>query len=144
MTQRGPNGTLPFNARFWLNVAPGRADDECWLWEGVLDKDGYGLLRNLRAHRVAYELERGPIPPGLDLDHLCRSRACVNPAHLEPVTNRVNSLRGAGATAVNVRKTHCVRGHELDANARLRPDGRRECRPCRTITQRARRARRKQ
>ena len=65
-----------------------------------------------RAHKVVWERLRGPVPDGLVLDHLCRNRACVNPDHLEPVTQRVNSLRGVGAAAQQARKTHCKYGHE--------------------------------
>lgn len=63
------------------------------------------------AHRISYEMLIGPIPSGLQLDHLCRVRHCVNPQHLEPVTNRVNSLRGISLPAQNHRKTHCPQGH---------------------------------
>lgn len=88
----------------------------CWVWQRPL-KNGYGevSIRNRcrKAHRVAYQLLVGPIPDGLSLDHLCRNRACINPAHLEPVTNRVNVLRGVGPTAANAAATHCGRGHAL-------------------------------
>ena len=88
----------------------------CWLWSGAPNSCGYGQLqvsgRPWRAHRYIYEKLVGPIPSGLQLDHLCRVRLCVNPAHLEPVNNRENVLRGVGRTAENARKTHCARGHE--------------------------------
>jgi hypothetical protein len=74
--------------------------DDCWLWTGARTHAGYGLLTinyaNHYAHRWSYELHVGPIPPGLDLDHLCRVRHCVNPEHLEPVTRKTNLNRGAG------------------------------------------------
>lgn len=70
----------------------------CWLWTGNLSDNGYGVVevrdRRRRAHRVAYELVHGPIPSGLEPDHLCRVRCCINPAHLEPVTRQLNTLRG--------------------------------------------------
>lgn len=108
--------------------------DTCWLWTAALH-NGYGSFYlpgagTRRAHRIAYEALVGPIPEGLTLDHLCRNRGCVNPAHLEPVTNKENILRGVGITAENARKTHCVNGHPLEGyNLMFQPGGRR-CREC--------------
>jgi hypothetical protein len=106
----------------------------CWLWIGTLSASGYGVLatgkRQHKAHRVSYERHVGPIPDGLGLDHLCRVRNCINPAHLEPVTTRVNVLRGTSFAAVNAVKTHCAQGHEF-AGANLRHyRGERICRAC--------------
>lgn len=104
----------PWEDRFWAKVEKG---DSCWLWTSAKTKGGYGEFhigsRVLYSHRLAYELLAGPIPEGLTLDHLCRVRHCVNPAHLEAVSNRVNVLRGNGACARNARKTHCAKGHAL-------------------------------
>ena len=91
---------------------------DCWHWAfSRLQPRGYGQVRfngkNQLAHRVIYVLLVGPIEPGLELDHLCRNRGCVNPAHLEPVTHRVNGLRGISLAAQNARKTHCKSGHEF-------------------------------
>lgn len=87
----------------------------CWFWTGAIDLKGYarfGLARkNRTAHRVSYELFVGPIPEGLSLDHLCRVRHCVNPAHLEPVTNAENLRRGLWPH--NRYKQHCPQGHKL-------------------------------
>ena len=96
------------------------------------------------SHRLAYELEIGPIPAGLEIDHLCRVRNCVNPAHLEPVTHAENIRRGTGPLAENARKTECVHGHPLEgANLYVRPgDGHRQCRACNTARSAAWRARR--
>lgn len=73
---------------------------ECWVWRGFTSPDGYGRMkvagRCVSVHRLSYELHRGPIPPGKELDHLCRNRACANPEHLEAVSHRVNVLRGDG------------------------------------------------
>lgn len=85
----------------------------CWLWLGPICTGGYGTIGRDRAHRVSYELYRGLIPEGLDIDHLCRVRSCVNPWHLEPVPPATNKLRGAGLPARNARKTHCQNGHEF-------------------------------
>jgi hypothetical protein len=133
-------GVVTVADRFWAKVdkdGPGG----CWLWVGKIDSYGYGQFRiGLRAdrtrrmvavHRFAYELEVGPIPEGLTIDHLCRIRRCVNPAHLEPVTARVNNLRADGTSARNAKKTHCPRGHAYDLlNTYVDPDGRRHCRAC--------------
>ncbi len=122
----------PIAERFWAKVDK---TDGCWLWTAAKTRDGYGRLadtggRWVLAHRFAYELHIGPIPNSLTLDHLCRVRHCVNPTHLEPVTNRVNALRGVGIPARNARKTHCLRGHPFDAeNTRWWRGGRR-CRTC--------------
>lgn len=87
----------------------------CWLWAGAWDNKGYGIFssqgKSLRAHRVSYEQHKGPIPEGLQIDHLCRVHCCVNPDHLEAVTPKENTLRGFGHTAVNAKKTHCPKGH---------------------------------
>lgn len=91
----------------------------CWLWLGRLDHNGYGQFshgqRRSQAHRWSYERLVGPIPDGLQIDHLCRVRSCVNPVHLEPVTQRENIIRGIGTSAVNARKTTCPKGHSFTA-----------------------------
>ncbi len=87
--------------------------------------------RDCYAHRVAWEKVHGPIPPGMQIDHLCRNRACVNVNHLEAVTQRVNTLRGLSAGAMNARKTVCPRGHPLEGdNLRKSLRGDRECKTC--------------
>lgn len=106
----------------------------CWVWQGQTEK-GYGRFYidggSVRAHRWAYQRAVGPIPEGLVLDHLCRNPSCVNPFHLEAVTQAVNTLRGTGFAAVNAAKTHCSRGHEFTpANTYRRRSGGRECRIC--------------
>jgi hypothetical protein len=116
--------------------------DQCWEWRGARDPNGYGTFTVARkvthfAHRYAYELFVGPIPEGLVIDHLCRNRGCINPTHMEPVTNAENVLRGEGPTAVNARKTHCKRGHPFDdVNTYVYAKGR-ACRMCHQLRQRA-------
>lgn len=131
----------PFEERFWAKVdkngPPSAYRPElgpCWLWTGALSWGGYGVLGNpsRAAHRVGYELQVGPIPPGLDLDHLCRVRNCVRGEHLEPVTERENALRSdISLPAVNAARTECVNGHRFDdVNTYTDPSGRRRCRIC--------------
>jgi HNH endonuclease len=112
----------------------------CLLWTGSILRDGYGQIsrggrgsQNARVHRVAWELANGPVPDGLQLDHLCRVRHCANIAHLEAVTQRENILRSSITFAsINAAKTHCDNGHEFtEANTYRPPDSRsRQCREC--------------
>lgn len=111
----------------------------CWIWMGGLTgSGGYGGISNRLkwslAHRVSYELKHGAIPRGLEIDHLCRVRCCVNPYHLEAVTRSVNFHRGTAgpiARARHARITHCPRGHPYDGDNLYRySDGRRRCRTC--------------
>lgn len=129
-----PNRLTPAEAeeRFWAKVDQA---GECWLWTGDLDQNGYGNAlvnrRKRKAHRVAYEALVGPIPEGLELDHLCRVRNCVRPDHCEPVDHRTNVLRGNTVTAANAAKSRCLRGHPFDDdNTYVRPNGNRNCKKC--------------
>lgn len=132
-----------FIRRLWARVDK---TDDCWVWQGRLAANGYGRVvpdgRDRVVHRVVYELLVGPVAEGLTLDHLCRNRACVNPAHLEPVTNRENILRGESPTATNARKTHCIHGHEFTEENTYMDRGRRMCRTCNRDKARALRLRR--
>lgn len=87
------------------------SESGCWEWIGTLSSEGYGRFEKDLAHRVSYRRSVGPIPEGLQLDHLCRNRRCVNPEHLEPVTGRINTLRGETLPAMNAAKTECIHGH---------------------------------
>lgn len=107
----------------------------CWVWDKPHPESGYGQFDG-RAHRWSYEFFCVDIPEGLDIDHLCRNRACVNPWHMDPVPAGVNVLRGVGPAAINARKTHCVRGHEFTEANTYRAPGNpnsRHCRACRAI-----------
>lgn len=121
--------------RFYASVSI--ADTGCVQWNRGKDKDGYGLFRvgsrtdgtrrSVRAHRWSYEKFVGPIPRGLQIDHLCRNRSCVNHEHLEPVSQLENTRRGYRATA-----THCKHGHELSGtNLSYSKSGKRICNECR-------------
>ncbi len=118
---------------FWSHVDKA-GPNGCWLWIGALDRHGYGRCtvgrRNYGAHRWAYIELKGEIPQGLQLDHLCRVPRCVNPDHLEPVTNRENSIRGKSLV------THCRYGHPLDGHLSTR--NMRYCKTCNRLRSRAR------
>lgn len=126
--------------RFWEKVDK-NGPMGCWVWTASKGWGGYGQFimmqgkrgRPFLAHRVAWTWLRGDIPADLVLDHVCRNRACVNPEHLQPVTNAENILRGVSGSAVNKRKTHCIRGHALTEDNIYRPPKRphtRQCRKC--------------
>lgn len=108
-----PKGYAPIEPRFWKFVDK---TEDCWLWTGADNGNGYAVFSvsgtNALAHRVSYELVNGPIPEGLVIDHLCRVRLCVNPAHLEAVTTSVNNKRGLKGD-LKEKPTHCKLGHEF-------------------------------
>jgi hypothetical protein len=122
--------------RFWSNVDR-KADTECWSWLGRTH-GGYGDFwlngRGMRCHRASYILNHGPIAPGLVIDHVCRNRSCVNPAHLRAVTPKQNTLENSSSvTAINAAKTHCIRGHPLtpdNLDSRGLKLGWRQCKAC--------------
>lgn len=122
-----------------------KAITPCIIWNGptiTTHKITYGRLsgkKMILAHRYVYEQVFGPIPNGLVIDHLCRNGLCVNPEHLEAVTNEVNILRGMGTPAVNSRKTHCKNGHELLPENCWNRKGRRACKICDKEYQKAKR-----
>lgn len=127
--------------RFW-NKVDRRPDNECWEWQASRTH-GYGSFgvdgKNVRAHRVAYELVKGPIPDGLVIDHVCENRACVNPAHLEAVTHLENIRRGYRRDVVHP-PTHCVNGHPLSPDNVYVHHGSKACRMCRQMNHRVEKA----
>lgn len=127
-----PFQSRDYRERFWDKVDTHNFNSElCWEWTGLLHSGGYGRLRvngrYLMAHRVAYELIVGPIPEGLTVDHLCRNRLCVNPAHMKPVTRQENLDRGIHP---NTAKTHCPQGHEYTPENTYTHSGKRSCIIC--------------
>jgi hypothetical protein len=125
----------------------------CLLWDGRVDGKGYGYIKvgsrsdgtrhSVGVHRLAWELENGPVPDGLEVDHVkargCRYRHCANVAHLEPVTHRENVMRGDTLAAANAAKTRCIRNHEYDLiNTRWDPvSGKRYCYECKRTRDRS-------
>lgn len=125
---------------------------QCWNWTAYTNDDGYGIIsqgrgRRYRAHRYVYERLVGPIPEGRELDHKCRNHGCINPRHMDPVTHKLNTLRGDMGLH-NARKTHCKHGHEFTPENTISRPGKngkiwRECRECkrREMRERMRRVR---
>lgn len=147
-----PNEPSPFSRPRGLTVAQrvmrrtAAMPDGCWLWRGATNIKGYGHVRDtkngplLSVHRVMYEAIHGPIPAGLEIDHLCFQRACCNPAHLEAVDRKTNVNRGRHNQFYGV--THCVHGHPFDGdNVKINTNGHRSCRRCARDRMRVYRAR---
>ena len=131
-----------------VNSTDFNAPGGCWEWQIAINENGYGIFShheygNVLAHRLSLHVVGRPVPVDMTVDHLCRNRACVNPAHLEIVTQRVNALRGEGCFAQNARKTHCKHGHEFsDENtghtkATAKRPTARFCKTCRTAYSKA-------
>ena len=132
--------------RFWLKV---NKTETCWLWTKAHTEDGYGIFwyknKNVRAHRFAYELLVDKIGNDLTIDHLCRIRNCVNPAHLEVVTMVENLRRGNGICSINAKKTHCKRGHAFIEGSYYKVgDYGRNCKACAKIKCQIRNKKRKE
>jgi hypothetical protein len=123
----------------FLNKRISKQENGCWLWTGDISRAGYGRFKDngkqIPAHRAVYEAYVGPIPQGLVIDHLCRVHACVNPQHLEPVTNKENILRGIAPAAKYSKQTACKYGHTYTPETTYwysyGPNGKtRKCRVC--------------
>lgn len=151
MTERRP---------IWERVFEKLTEDPatgCWVWTARtrrgfrLGSPGYGAISNpgkgngsSSAHIVVYEYMVGEVPRGLVLDHLCRNTLCCNPYHLDPVTQRVNILRGEGVAAKYAAQTHCKRGHPFEGwNLIVRSNGNRDCRTCAAASNKASQARKR-
>lgn len=127
----------PLDQRFWEKVDRSGGPEACWPWTAYIARTGYGMFTVeagwvTTAHRIAWELTRDPVPPGRQLDHLCRNRSCVNPAHLEPVSSRENTMRGLSHVVARANQEVCLRGHPLSGeNVYVHPRrGTRHCREC--------------
>ena len=136
---RRPRGSVW--ERFHTKFIP-VTESGCWIWMSEISNNGYGRMRDSykvkrMAHRIAWELYFGPIQEDLEIDHLCRVRCCVNPAHLEPVTARINIFRGNGGWLKNKSKTHCPQGHPYSGGNLIAERRSRRCRTCHNHHQRA-------
>lgn len=156
----GPDSPRTALVRFWEKVdkrgpIPVHAVHlgRCWIWTAFRTRDfGYGLFidgaKHYPAHRYAYLYEIGPIPEGLELDHLCSNPRCVRPSHLEPVTHQENMRRSMNQSAQQARQTHCLRGHPFNEEntfyQRRGSSWHRRCRACDALRHRAKRAKRRQ
>jgi hypothetical protein len=127
-------------ASFWARVE--KRADGCWIWTGTVAPNGYGRVtlggKPESAHRVAWTLVVGPVPAGRVLHHRCHVPLCVNPAHLEPLTQREHLVaeHPRSLAAINAAKTHCKRGHAFDAANTHVYRGARVCRACRAAYRR--------
>lgn len=126
-----PARVLRFYAKIKIDLP-----DLCWPWIAGIDRKGYGIFKVnaktcSKAHIFSFLLHHGPVPPGMQVDHECHLHACQNPAHLRPLSNLDNNARSQSPSAVNARKTACIRGHTFDEENTIRDKhGHRHCRTC--------------
>lgn len=124
---------MPQNRAHWSERKTVDPVSGCWIWTGGLSTNGYGKAAGTYVHRLSYAVAKGPIPPGTEIDHLCRNRRCFNPDHLEAVTHKENMGRAPHTHT----KTHCRHGHVFaEVGFWLAPDGRRRCKECRRLRER--------
>jgi hypothetical protein len=135
--------TRPLEDRLWEKV---EKTESCWNWTGAISNNGYGKIgtggrdgMDEYVHRITYRWAKGPIPEGMEIDHLCRNRRCCNPDHLEAVPPRVNSLRGEAPNVVLYREQRCIHGHDLtpENTYYINEKGRGRVARCRTCRQAA-------
>jgi len=132
------NSRRIWEQRFMENVSV--SINGCWLWSGTIDSYGYGVFvtekkNTFKAHRLSFALKRGYCSSELTIDHLCKNKKCVNPDHMELITNSENVTRGNGPFMINKRKTHCINGHPLSGDNLVtfeseRKLGKRQCKIC--------------
>lgn len=121
----------------------------CWEWTGPTTDKGYARISQSKTswvlgHRLFFEIFRGKVPDGLDLDHLCRNRNCINPSHLEPVSRRENVMRGRSPFILAHHSGSCVRGHQMTPdNTYISPKGQKHCKACRQMREKKRQDKRK-
>jgi hypothetical protein len=125
-----PAALSRFHAKYAVDVTT-----FCWEWTAALDPNGYSVHKNygrkISGHRFAFLAFVGPIPADRQIDHVCRNKRCVNPAHLDCVTAQENTLRADGPSSRNAARTRCIHGHAFSLlNTYITPDGRRMCREC--------------
>lgn len=149
---KGTKPTHPserFHDKYAIDASTG-----CWIWTAWRNNQGYGTIgispalsggpKQVYAHRLSYEMHKGPIPPGLVIDHICNNPACVNPEHLQAITQKANIDRSSHPSVQRRLAGRCIRGHDMTdpTNVYMRPDnGRKACKACYAIRDEA--ARRK-
>jgi hypothetical protein len=112
---------------YWSHV---QVTSGCWPWTGYKNAKGYGFHGSATAHAIMYKAVYGPVPRGMNIDHVCNNTSCVKPSHLAAVTPRANVLRGKTVAAFNAAKTHCKRGHEFTEDNIYRSKFGRQCKTC--------------
>jgi len=130
------NNNLPASTeRRLLEKIEKQKGSDCWFFTGSKLPSGYGILWNgvrpIGAHRISFQLYRGEITDGMEIDHICNNRSCVNPEHLQLLTHKENMRKSSALMGINARKTHCKRDHELSGdNLHITPRGARQCKEC--------------
>ena len=129
---------VKFNEKYLIDRSIPEPNTGCWLWLGSVSQDGYSQVGKppWSGHRIAFEVKHGPVPEGMEVDHICRVRCCVNPDHMQPLTHYDNLIKSYRKVSPNSLKTHCPKGHPLDGeNLRLKKTSTRlgvsrQCKAC--------------